>query len=153
MQCPRCGTLENRVIDSRLTDKNRGIRRRRECEKCGFRFTTMEQIRIASLIVKKRDGTREPYDRQKVENGIWKSCEKRPVTQQQVAEAITELEEVWNQTNEISSEKLGEDIMKKIRELDEVAYIRFASVYRQFKDIESFEKELRRFKKSEGDTK
>jgi transcriptional repressor NrdR len=149
MQCPRCNTLENRVIDSRLTDKNRAIRRRRECEKCGFRFTTIEQIRIASLIVIKKDGTREPYDRQKIENGIWKSCEKRPVTQRQVAEAITELEEKWNQVNEIPSQQLGEGIMEKLRDLDEVAYIRFASVYRQFKDIASFEKELKKIRQEE----
>lgn len=149
MQCPRCETLENKVIDSRLTDKNKAIRRRRECEKCGFRFTTIEQIRIASIIVIKRDGTREPYDRQKVENGIWRACEKRPVSQMGVSEMISELEEGWNQINEISSSQIGEDIMEKLKELDEVAYIRFASVYREFKDIQSFEKELKKMKKEE----
>ena len=146
MQCPRCETLENKVIDSRLTDKNKAIRRRRECEKCGFRFTTIEQIRIASIIVIKRDGTREPYDRQKVENGIWRACEKRPVSQQKASALITDLEEKWNQVNEIESSQIGEDIMDKLKDLDEVAYIRFASVYREFKDIESFEKELKKIR-------
>lgn len=142
MICARCKNLDTKVIDSRLTDKNRSIRRRRECEHCQYRFTTIEQVRISSLIVVKKDDTRESYDRSKVEEGIWKSCQKRPITQAQIDELISNLEDSWNQKKEISSQILGEDIMEQLKKLDEVAYIRFASVYRSFKDLDSFQQEL-----------
>lgn len=143
MLCPKCKKSGTRVVDSRDTNENRQIRRRRECEECKFRFTTFERIEASNFIVIKSDGSREPYQRVKIETGVWKSCEKRPVTEAQVEELINDLEDKWGgQGKEIASTQIGEDLVEALKALDEVAYIRFASVYRQFKDVESFKKEL-----------
>lgn len=131
------------MVDSRETADASEIRRRRECEKCNFRFTTFEQIETANFLVIKKDGSREPYSRKKIENGIWKACEKRQVTEDQVCKVIDSLEGKWiGMGKEIPSRAIGEDVMDVLKKLDEVAYIRFASVYRHFKDLESFKKEL-----------
>ncbi len=143
MKCPKCHNDDTKVIDSRDTNDNKETRRRRECEKCGHRFTTFEKVETANFVVIKKDGTRESYNRDKVERGIWRACEKRPVSQDQVRELIDSLEEKWSAAGkEVEAGQVGEDVMESLRELDEVAYIRFASVYRQFKDVESFKKEL-----------
>ncbi len=145
MICPKCNQNNTKVLDSRETDGHKAVRRRRECDECEFRFTTFERVESTSFLVVKKDGTRESYDREKVEKGIWKSCEKRKVTQDQVKKAINNLEERWSTMGkEIASKKIGEGIMDVLREIDDVAYIRFASVYRQFKDIDSFKKELQK---------
>lgn len=143
MKCPKCKHEETKVVDSRETTDRDEIRRRRECEKCGFRFTTFEQIETANFLVVKKDGSREAYSREKVEKGIWRACEKRQVTQEQVSRVIDALEAKWmGMGKEVESKVIGEDVMDALKELDEVAYIRFASVYRHFKDLESFKKEL-----------
>ncbi len=148
MICPKCKDERTRVLDSRDTDSQKAIRRRRECEKCKHRFTTFERIENTNFVVVKKDGTRENYDREKVLKGIWKACEKRKVTQDQVTKVMNTLEEKWaNIGKEVPSKAIGEGIMEALKELDDVAYIRFASVYRQFKDIESFEKELQKLQK------
>ncbi len=119
------------------------MRRRRECPKCDHRFTTFERQEMSSLIVVKRDGTREPYSRTKLERGIWLSCTKRPVTQDQIDRLLSKLEEKWGgNRKEVSSSTIGTDVMRELRKLDEVAYIRFASVHREFKDVEEFKEEL-----------
>jgi len=147
MKCPKCKSKLTHVLDSRETLDCTSIRRRRECEKCKYRFTTFEKVEFKNLIVVKKNEAREPYAREKVERGIWRACEKRPVTQAQVDEILNRLEEKWrNFGREIPSEMIGENIMNELKNLDEVAYIRFASVYRQFKDIESFQKELENLK-------
>jgi transcriptional repressor NrdR len=150
MICPKCNHQETRVLDSRETEGHKSVRRRRECEKCQNRFTTFERAETSNFIVVKKDGTRESYDREKVERGIWKACEKRKVTQEQVTKLINQMEEKWaSMGKEISSRDVGEGIMDALRELDDVAYIRFASVYRQFKDIDSFKKELQKLSKED----
>lgn len=119
------------------------MRRRRECPKCSHRFTTFERQEMSSLIVVKRDGTREPYARPKLERGIWIACTKRPVTQEQVDALLTKLEEKWAANKqEVLSSTIGNDVMRELRKLDQVAYIRFASVHREFKDVEEFKEEL-----------
>ena len=149
MYCPRCQNTSTKVIDSRETDNNRTTRRRRVCEKCEYRFTTYEKIDLGKLIIVKKDGTREPYDRYKLESGIWKSCNKRPVEKEMVDEMLDSLEEQWMSLGgELSSKVIGEAVIEKLRDIDEVAYIRFASVYRSFKDLESFEKELHKLLRS-----
>jgi len=148
MICPKCKNNDTRVLDSRETDGHKAVRRRRECESCGHRFTTFERFETNKFVVVKKDGSRERYDRAKVEKGIWTACEKRKITEEQVTNSINKLEEEWsNGGKEISSKTIGESIMKALRSLDEVAYIRFASVYRHFKDLESFEKELKKLLK------
>lgn len=143
MRCPKCKHSESKVIDSRETNNSREIRRRRECEKCGHRFTTFERTETANFLVIKKDNSREAYDREKLERGIWKACEKRPITEEQISKIIDKLEEKWTSLGrEVESKIIGEDVMEVLKELDEVAYIRFASVYRHFKDLESFKKEL-----------
>ena len=143
--CPKCQEEDTRVLDSRETEGHKAVRRRRECEKCGHRFTTFERLEMTNFLVVKKDGARESYDREKVEKGIWHACEKRKVTQDQVTKLLNDLEEEWaNIGREVPSKIIGEGIMKKLMELDEVAYIRFASVYRQFKDLETFKKELQK---------
>ena len=143
MICPKCQHENTRVLDSRETDGQKAVRRRRECEKCKHRFTTFERMETSCFVVVKKDGTRESYDREKVERGIWRACEKRKVTEDQVSTVIADLEEKWTAFGkEVPSKEIGEGIMEALKELDEVAYIRFASVYRQFKDLESFKKEL-----------
>lgn len=143
MQCPKCKNLETKVLDSRLAEQGKVIRRRRECEKCGRRFTTFERQEIGSLMVKKKDGTFEPYSRTKLENGIWSACGKRPVTQNQIDTMINRLEEKWSSNKKaVSSQTIGNDVMEFLKKLDHIAYIRFASVYRSFKDVDEFKEEL-----------
>lgn len=139
MQCPQCNSLKNSVIDSRLTDNNSAIRRRRQCDECDGRFTTFERLRAANLIVIKKDQTREEYDREKLERGIWRACEKRPIQKDQISSMLNRLEENWAQYPEIPTSKIGEDVMEGLKTIDPVAYIRFASVYRAFSDVKSFE--------------
>lgn len=144
MRCPFCAHDEDRVIDSRPSDEGSAIRRRRECIACGARFTTYEKIENLPLLVVKKDGTREHFDREKLINGILKSCEKRPVSTTQV-EAIVNSIETANQNalkREVTSHEIGEMVMEGLKKIDEVAYVRFASVYRQFKDVNSFLDEL-----------
>lgn len=148
MICPKCQHKDTRVLDSRETEGNKAVRRRRQCEKCKHRFTTFEHIETSNFIVVKKNGTRESYDREKVEKGIWKACEKRKITEEQITQMINKLEENWAAMGkEVKSQAIGEGIMEALRELDDVAYIRFASVYRQFKDIDSFKKELAKLAK------
>lgn len=129
-------------MDSRVVDNDRAIRRRRECDACGFRFTTYEKAELSSFVVVKKDGSREPYKKEKVEEGIWRACTKRPVSKAQVSDLISKLEEKWGLEEEVPSRQLGEDIMEGLKNIDEVAYIRFASVYRRFKDVDEFKKEM-----------
>ncbi|MEM5805536.1 MAG: transcriptional regulator NrdR [Candidatus Aenigmatarchaeota archaeon] len=142
MRCPFCNHPELKVVDKRNSSDQ--IRRRRECEACGKRFTTYERIEISPLIVIKRDGRREKFDRNKVKIGIMKACEKRPISQETIERIVTEIEAKLRNMDsiEIPSSVIGDAVMEKLKELDEVAYVRFASVYKQFKDIESFEREL-----------
>lgn len=143
MNCPKCKQGETSVLDSRLTHEGKSVRRRRQCDKCRYRFTTFERIELSSFVVIKRDGSREPYSHEKIEKGIWRACEKRSVTQSQVDTLLGELEEDWMSSGkEVPSKIIGESVMEKLKKLDEVAYIRFASVYKQFKDLESFKKEV-----------
>ena len=143
MFSPKCKNADTRVLDSRMVDEGKSIRRRRECEKCSHRFTTYERPDFVSFIVVKKDGTREPYNRNKVEEGIWRSCTKRPITQEQINQLLNNLEEKWlTNKKEISSKRIGQDIMEALKKIDQIAYIRFASVYRSFKDVEEFKTEL-----------
>ena len=144
MKCPFCGHDEDKVIDSRPAEDGAAIRRRRECLGCGSRFTTYEKIETLPLLVIKKDGTREPFNRDKLLKGLLKACEKRPVSNDQLMQLLTCVEsQIQNSLNrEISSQDIGELVIKKLKEIDEVAYVRFASVYRQFKDVNSFLEEL-----------
>ncbi|MBR6635176.1 MAG: transcriptional repressor NrdR [Clostridia bacterium] len=144
MKCPFCGYEESKVIDSRPTDENERIRRRRECIKCAKRFTTYEIIESVPVIVVKRDKSREPFDREKLFNGLLRACDKRPVSVAQIDEIASSIElTIQNSLDrEITSVYIGELAMDKLKAVDEVAYIRFASVYRQFKDINTFMSEL-----------
>lgn len=144
MKCPYCGYSESKVVDSRPTDEETAIRRRRECEKCAKRFTTYEKIEEVPLVIIKKDGSREVYQRGKLINGFLKACEKRPVSLKQIEEVVDEIEkELYNSLDkEIDSKKIGEMVMKRLKQLDDVAYVRFASVYRQFKDLNTFMDEL-----------
>ncbi len=144
MKCPFCGNDEDKVIDSRPADEGLAIRRRRECMSCSARFTTYEKIENLPLVVIKKDGTRQPFDRDKIISGIMKACEKRPVSTEQVESIVNTIESQTQNSlkREISSDELGEMVMEKLKGIDEVAYVRFASVYRQFKDLNSFFDEL-----------
>ena len=144
MKCPFCGYEESKVIDSRPTDEGERIRRRRECLECGKRFTTYEMIESLPIVVIKKDGSRETFDRQKLLTGMLRACEKRPVSIEMLDRAISDIETVIQNSldREVSSDKIGELVMEKLNEIDEVAYVRFASVYRQFKDINTFMDEL-----------
>ncbi len=143
MHCPHCRSSDTSVIDSRLAEDGRAVRRRRECPKCTHRFTSFERQELSNLIVIKRDGTREPYSRTKLERGIWLACTKRPVTQEQIDDLFNKLEEKWGSNKkEVASSTIGTDVMKVLRKLDKVAYIRFASVHREFKDVEEFKEEM-----------
>lgn len=144
MKCPYCGYGESKVVDSRPTVDEAAIRRRRECEKCGKRFTTYEKIEEMPLVIVKKDGSREVYQRSKMMNGILRACEKRPVSISQIEEMADEIEkELYNSMEkEIESKKIGELVMGRLKKVDDVAYVRFASVYRQFKDINTFLEEL-----------
>jgi len=147
MNCPQCKYTKTKVLDSRETNSGNATRRRRECPKCKHRFTTFERLEYNKVIVIKKNNAREPYNKEKVEKGIWRACEKRPVTKAQIDEIMRTLEERWrNHGREIPSKTIGEAIMDELKKLDEVAYIRFASVYRHFRDIESFQKELAKLK-------
>jgi transcriptional repressor NrdR len=144
MRCPFCGHDEDKVIDSRPADEGAAIRRRRECISCSKRFTTYEKIENLPLLVVKKDGTRQPYDRDKLISGLLKSCEKRPVSTSQIEKLADNVElQIQNSLRrEISSREIGEMVMELLKDIDEVAYVRFASVYRQFKDVNSFLQEL-----------
>lgn len=144
MKCPFCSFEESKVIDSRPTDEGERIRRRRECLKCSKRFTTYEIIESLPIIVIKRDKSREVFDRQKLMTGMLRACEKRPVSIETLDRAIDDIETLIQNSldREVKSEKIGELVMEKLKEIDEVAYVRFASVYRQFKDINTFMAEL-----------
>ena len=146
MKCPFCGDDNTRVIDSRPADDNEAIRRRRQCDECGKRFTTYEKVETIPLIVIKKDKNRETYDRSKIESGVVRSCHKRPVYVDQNEACVDEIEnKIFNLgVREIESEKIGEIVMDQIRDLDQVAYVRFASVYRQFKDADTFMSELKK---------
>ncbi len=148
MKCPYCSSDETKVIDKRPSD-NTTFRRRRECEKCNKRFTTYERIEEIPLTVIKRDGRRESFDRNKIRLGIMKACEKRPINQEKIESAVDQIEnDLRNMdTIEIKSKIIGDMVSEKLKSMDEVAYIRFASVYKKFKDIESFEKELKELKR------
>ncbi|HJB92408.1 MAG TPA: transcriptional regulator NrdR [Candidatus Borkfalkia stercoripullorum] len=144
MKCMYCGCTESKVIDSRSTDEGRTIRRRRECMQCGRRFTTYETIETTPVLVIKNDGTRQAFDANKIKNGIIKACEKRPVSLSKIDKLVEDIKkEVYNSLEqEISSKRIGEMVMEGLRGIDEVAYVRYASVYRQFTDISSFMREL-----------
>lgn len=144
MKCPYCGFDVSRVIDSRPTEDNNSIRRRRECTQCNSRFTTYERIEDINLIVIKRDNTREAFNRDKIINGIIRACEKRPVTARDIEEVAIRVESQLSNLlkKEISSQEIGEMVMDELKELDEVAYVRFASVYKSFSDIDTFLEEL-----------
>lgn len=146
MRCPYCSHMEDRVIDSRPTDEGTTIRRRRECLKCQRRFTTYEKVELTPIIVIKKDKSRQPYNREKLLNGVLRACEKRPVSLKQIEELIDTVEARIHNTlqREITSTEIGEMVMEELRKLDEVAYVRFASVYRQFKDINTFMAELQK---------
>lgn len=145
MKCPYCGKDNTRVIDSRPTDDS-SIRRRRQCDECGKRFTTYEKIETLPLIVVKKDDNREPYDREKITAGIVRSCHKRPVSLTQINAMVDEIEnQIFNMgEKEIPTITIGNIVMDKLKELDEVAYVRFASVYREFKDVNTFMSELQK---------
>ena len=144
MKCPHCGLQESKVVDSRHSEDGTSIRRRRECLNCQKRFTTYETVESLPIIVVKRDNSRQSFDRNKIMNGMLRACEKRPVSMQDLENAVNEIESrVQNSLErEITTEFIGEQVMEKLKALDEVAYVRFASVYRQFKDIHSFMQEL-----------
>ena len=151
MQCPYCNYKESKVVDSRHTDSN-SIRRRRECESCKKRFTTYETIETTPVMVIKKDNTREYFDREKIKNGLIKSCEKRPVSVDQIEGVVSYIENEINKNymTEVETRLIGEMIMDKLKDIDEVSYVRFASVYRQFKDINTFVNELKTILMGEG---
>jgi transcriptional repressor NrdR len=154
MKCPYCGSLEDKVIDSRTLANGEAIRRRRECLSCGLRFTSYERIEEKPLLVIKRDGRREPFERQKIERGLVRALEKRPVSQMSIENLINEIEdeaaEYAKASNEISSEELGRMVLQKLYSLDKVAYIRFASVYRKYDTLDEFVREIERLEKGRG---
>ena len=153
MKCPYCGSLEDKVIDSRTLANGEAIRRRRECLACGLRFTSYERIEEKPLMVVKRDGRREPFERQKIERGLVRALEKRPVSQMSIENLINEIEdeaaEQAKASNEISSEDLGRMVLRKLYALDKVAYIRFASVYRKYETLNEFIHEIERLEKGQ----
>ena len=145
MKCPYCGFKEDKVVDSRATQEEFAIRRRRECLKCGKRFTTYEYVEEVSLVVIKKDSRREPFDRKKVLAGIMKACEKRPISLEKMEEVATWVERAIQKKSdrEVQATRIGELVMEKLKSMDDVAYVRFASVYRQFKDVRQFMVELK----------
>ncbi len=144
MRCPYCGHAESKVMDSRPTDDGAVIRRRRECLECGQRFTTYEKVEESPLLVVKKDGRREPFERQKILVGLVKACEKRPVSMETLERVTDEIEREIRNTmkREVESRDIGELVMERLRKLDDVAYVRFASVYRQFRDLHEFKEQL-----------
>jgi transcriptional repressor NrdR len=149
MKCKFCGCVDTKVIDSRENEDSTSVRRRRECPNCGRRFTTFEEYETIPVLVIKSDGSRQPFDREKIRRGMIKACEKRPVTFAQIDEMVSNVEKgIYNLLEqEVDSKKIGELVMEQIKQVDEVAYIRFASVYRQFKDVSNFIDLLNDFKK------
>ncbi|SET44354.1 transcriptional repressor NrdR [Oceanobacillus limi] len=145
MRCSNCQNKSTKVLDSRPIEEGRSIRRRRECERCGFRFTTFERIEEIPLIVVKKDGARQEYSREKLIRGLIKACEKRPVSMETIESLALDVEKELRNTgaSEIDSNEIGEMVMARLSKIDEVAYVRFASVYRQFKDISVFLEELK----------
>ena len=146
MRCPYCNEDNTRVIDSRPSEENNSIKRRRQCDKCGKRFTTFEKVEMVPLVVIKKDDNREPYDRSKIQAGIIRSCHKRPVSMEQINKLTDDIEnELFNRgVQEIPSSIIGELLMDKLKDFDSVAYVRFASVYREFKDVNTFMDELKK---------
>lgn len=146
MKCPFCGEDDTRVIDSRPADENMSIRRRRQCDQCQKRFTTYERVEAIPLVVIKKDLTREPYDRTKIEKGVFRSCHKRPISVPQMNHLVDQVEaKVFSkEEREIPSSYIGELVMRYLEELDAVAYVRFASIYREFKDVDTFMEELKK---------
>lgn len=146
MKCPYCGKDNTRVIDSRPADDGDSIRRRRECDSCAKRFTTYEKVETIPVIVIKKDNNRETYDRSKIEGGVIRACHKRPISAGQIEAMVDEIEAIIfnKEEREISTREIGELVMKKLKELDSVAYVRFASVYREFKDVNTFMDELKK---------
>lgn len=146
MKCPFCGKENTKVIDSRPAEDNSSIRRRRQCDVCGKRFTTYEKVETIPLIVIKKDDNREPYDREKIQGGIIRSCHKRPVSANQISEMVEDIEnQIFNmEEKEIPSSTIGELVMDKLKDVDQVAYVRFASVYREFKDVNTFMHEIKK---------
>ena len=146
MRCPFCGDDNTRVIDSRPADENQAIRRRRQCDECGKRFTTYAKVETIPLIVIKKDKNRETYDRAKIMSGVVKSCHKRPVSADAIEKCVDEIEnKIFNlEVKEIESTQIGEIVMDELKDLDQVAYVRFASVYREFKDVNTFMSELKK---------
>lgn len=144
MKCPYCNAEDTRVIDSRPADDNTAIRRRRQCESCGKRFTTFEKLETTPILIVKKDQSRVPYDRSKIEAGIIRSCHKRPVPRDTITRMVDEVENALfaSGENELSTKVIGELVMEKLKEVDQVAYVRFASVYREFKDINTFVEEI-----------
>lgn len=151
MQCPFCDHLDNKVVDSRLSREGDAIRRRRECLNCQRRFTTYERIEDILPSVIKKDGRREPFDRQKILQGLRKACEKRPISMDALESVVQRIEKKVQESgkNEIPSRMIGEEVMKELHELDQVAYVRFASVYREFKDLSEFMNELKELLKED----
>ncbi len=146
MKCPFCSKDNTRVIDSRPADDNNSIRRRRQCDECQRRFTTYEKVEAIPLVVIKKDNNREPYDRSKIEAGVFRSCHKRPISVDQITTLVDEVENIIfnREDKEIPSHVIGEILMDKLKDLDPVAYVRFASVYREFKDVSTFMEELKK---------
>ena len=146
MKCPYCGHENTRVIDSRPAEENNSIRRRRACDECGKRFTTYEKVETIPLIIIKKDLNREAFDRAKIEAGVLRACHKRPVSAEQIAKLVDDVEtEIYSrEERELPSAVIGESIMNKLKDLDPVAYVRFASVYREFKDVNTFMDELKK---------
>jgi transcriptional repressor NrdR len=152
MKCPYCGHQEDKVVDSRPTDEGATVRRRRECMHCQKRFTTYEKVEILPLVVIKKDNSRETFSRDKLMRGILRACEKRPVTSDQMHKIIDEIENQLSNSleREVTSRSIGELLMQKLKALDQVAYVRFASVYREFNDIETFMEEIQKMRTESG---
>jgi len=151
MKCPYCGFLEDKVIDSRPTDEGSAIRRRRECSKCARRYTTYEKVESVPIMVIKKDKSRQPFNREKIINGLLRACEKRPISLSQLENIVDEIESQISNSlrREVTTREIGEMVLSKLKDLDEVAYVRFASVYREFKDINTFMEELKKLQKKE----
>ncbi|MBU1197585.1 transcriptional regulator NrdR [Candidatus Micrarchaeota archaeon] len=149
MKCPYCGHADSSVLDSRDAEDFEITRRRRECSKCGKRFTTYERVEMVNLLVHKKDGKSQQFERNKLEGGIVRACEKRPVTRERIGQLVDEIERELRRkkSTEIASKEIGEIVMRKLKTIDKVAYIRFASVYREFADVEDFEDELHKLLK------
>jgi len=148
MRCPHCGTIEDKVVESRTLANGDAVRRRRECTNCGYRFTSYEKIDERQFMVVKKDGRREPFDRIKIERGVVRALEKRPFSQMQIENLINEIEDaiamLSDGSREVSSSKIGDEVLQRLSELDKVAYIRFASVYKHFENLEEFIQEIKK---------